>query len=96
MAKLRRDLEESNLAHEAQISTLRKKQADSNAEMSETIDNLQRVKQKLEKEKSEMKMEIDDLASNVETVTKNKKSTDKKWTGVAWRRPHGSKTKSKF
>ena len=51
MAKLRRDLEESNLSHEAQISTLRKKQADSNAEMSETIDNLQRVKQKLEKEK---------------------------------------------
>jgi len=36
------------------------------------VDNLQRVKQKLEKEKSEMKMEIDDLASNVETVTKQK------------------------
>merc|ERR1711990_610720 len=77
MAKLRRDLEESNLSHEAQISTLRKKQADTNAEMSETIDNLQRVKQKLEKEKSEMKMEIDDLASNVETVTKNKLSFEK-------------------
>merc|ERR1712142_1046072 len=29
-----------------------------------------RVKQKLEKEKSEMKMEIDDLAGNVESVTK--------------------------
>ena len=36
------------------------------------VDNLQRVKQKLEKEKSEMKMEIDDLASNVEVVTKHK------------------------
>merc|ERR1712055_745742 len=68
MAKLRRDLEESNLAHEAQVSTLRKKHADTAAEMSEAIDNLQRVKQKLEKEKSEMKMEIDDLASNVETI----------------------------
>ena len=31
------------------------------AELGEQIDNLQRVKQKLEKEKSEMKMEIDDL-----------------------------------
>merc|ERR1712157_229280 len=77
MAKLRRDFEESNLAHESTVSNLRKKQADQVAELSETIDNLQRVKQKLEKEKSEMKMEIDDLASNVETVTKNKLSFEK-------------------
>ena len=77
MAKLRRDLEESNLAHEAQVSTLRKKHADTAAEMSDTIDNLQRVKQKQDKEKSEMKMEIDDLASNVETVTKTKLSFEK-------------------
>merc|ERR1711970_766594 len=53
MAKLRRDSEESNLAHEATVSTLRKKQADQVAELSEAVDNLQRVKQKLEKEKSE-------------------------------------------
>merc|ERR1712244_189083 len=66
MAKLRRDLEESNLAHESTTSALRKKQADQVAELSETVDNLQRVKQKLEKEKAEMKMEIDDLAGNVE------------------------------
>merc|ERR1711978_170300 len=46
MAKLRRDLEESNLAHESTISNLRKKQADQVAELSETVDNLQRVKQK--------------------------------------------------
>merc|ERR1711936_1344034 len=64
MAKLRRDLEESNLAHESTISALRKKQADQVSELSESVDNLQRVKQKLEKEKSEMKMEIDDLAGN--------------------------------
>merc|ERR1711974_103604 len=69
MAKLRRDLEESNLAHESTTSALRKKQADQVAELSETVDNLQRVKQKLEKEKSEMKMEIDDLAGNVESIT---------------------------
>ncbi|KAF4093521.1 hypothetical protein AMELA_G00002890 [Ameiurus melas] len=61
--KLRRDLEESTLQHEATAAALRKKQADSVAELGEQIDNLQRVKQKLEKEKSEYKMEIDDLAS---------------------------------
>ncbi len=70
--KLRRDLEESTLQHEATAAALRKKQADSVAELGEQIDNLQRVKQKLEKEKSEYKMEIDDLSSNMESVAKSK------------------------
>ncbi|TWW70117.1 Myosin heavy chain, fast skeletal muscle [Takifugu flavidus] len=70
--KLRRDLEESTLQHEATAAGLRKKQADSVAELGEQIDNLQRVKQKLEKEKSEYKMEIDDLSSNMEAVAKSK------------------------
>uniref|UniRef100_A0A674DPX4 Myosin heavy chain, fast skeletal muscle-like n=1 Tax=Salmo trutta TaxID=8032 RepID=A0A674DPX4_SALTR len=75
--KLRRDLEESTLQHEATAAVLRKKQADSVAELGEQIDNLQRVKQKLEKEKSEYKMEIDDLSSNMEAVTKTKGNLEK-------------------
>ncbi|KAM7068326.1 myosin-2 [Molossus nigricans] len=75
--KMRRDLEEATLQHEATAAALRKKHADSVAELGEQIDNLQRVKQKLEKEKSEMKMEIDDLASNVETISKAKGNLEK-------------------
>ncbi|NXB48321.1 MYH7 protein, partial [Leucopsar rothschildi] len=75
--KLRRDLEEATLQHEATAAALRKKHADSVAELGEQIDSLQRVKQKLEKEKSEMKMEIDDLSSNVEYITKNKANAEK-------------------
>ncbi|XP_004645224.1 myosin-4 [Octodon degus] len=75
--KMRRDLEESTLQHEATAAALRKKHADSVAELGEQIDNLQRVKQKLEKEKSELKMEIDDLASNMETVSKAKGNFEK-------------------
>uniref|UniRef100_A0A8P4KC78 Myosin-7B n=1 Tax=Dicentrarchus labrax TaxID=13489 RepID=A0A8P4KC78_DICLA len=75
--KLRRDLEESTLQHEATAAALRKKQADSVAELGEQIDNLQRVKQKLEKEKSEYKMEIDDLTSNMEAVAKAKGNLEK-------------------
>ncbi|XP_061074922.1 myosin heavy chain, fast skeletal muscle-like [Conger conger] len=75
--KLRRDLEESTLQHEATAASLRKKQADSVAELGEQIDNLQRVKQKLEKEKSEYKMEIDDLSSNMEAVAKSKGNLEK-------------------
>ncbi|XP_064847911.1 myosin heavy chain, fast skeletal muscle-like [Oncorhynchus masou masou] len=75
--KLRRDLEESTLQHESTAAALRKKQADSVAELGEQIDNLQRVKQKLEKEKSEYKMEIDDLSSNMESVAKAKGNLEK-------------------
>ncbi|XP_075759525.1 myosin heavy chain, skeletal muscle, adult-like [Pelodiscus sinensis] len=75
--KMRRDLEEATLQHEATAATFRKKHADSTAELGEQIDNLQRVKQKLEKEKSELKMEIDDLASNLETVSKAKANLEK-------------------
>ncbi|KAJ8413749.1 hypothetical protein AAFF_G00082560 [Aldrovandia affinis] len=75
--KLRRDLEESTLQHEATTATLRKKHADTVAELGEQIDNLQRVKQKLEKEKSEFKMEIDDLSSNMEAVAKSKANFEK-------------------
>ncbi|KAB1266369.1 Myosin-8 [Camelus dromedarius] len=75
--KMRRDLEEATLQHEATAATLRKKHADSVAELGEQIDNLQRVKQKLEKEKSELKMEIDDLSSNAETISKAKGNLEK-------------------
>ncbi|XP_070595888.1 myosin-1B-like [Erythrolamprus reginae] len=75
--KMRRDLEEATLQHEATSAALRKKHADSAAEYAEQIDNLQRVKQKLEKEKSELKMEIDDLASNMESVSKTKSTLEK-------------------
>uniref|UniRef100_A0A672ZI76 Myosin-7B n=1 Tax=Sphaeramia orbicularis TaxID=375764 RepID=A0A672ZI76_9TELE len=75
--KLRRDLEEAMLHHEATTAALRKKHADSVAELSEQIDSLQRIKQKLEKERSEAKMEADDLASTVEQLSKGKASSEK-------------------
>ena len=73
--KLRRDLEEATLQHEATAATLRKKNADSVADLGEQIDNLQRVKQKLEKEKSELRLELDDVVSNMEQIVTAKVST---------------------
>ncbi|XP_029109345.1 myosin-7-like [Scleropages formosus] len=75
--KLRRDLEEATLQHEATAATLRKKQADSVADLGEQIDNLQRVKQKLEKEKSELRLELDDVVSNMEQTVKAKNNLEK-------------------
>ena len=44
LLKLRRDLEENQLQHEAAISSLRKKGQDAQNEMSDQIDALQKVK----------------------------------------------------
>uniref|UniRef100_A0A8C1VZY9 Slow myosin heavy chain 1 n=1 Tax=Cyprinus carpio TaxID=7962 RepID=A0A8C1VZY9_CYPCA len=77
LQKLRRDLEEATLQHEATAATLRKKHADSVADLGEQIDNLQRVKQKLEKEKSELKLELDDVVSNMEQIVKSKSNLEK-------------------
>uniref|UniRef100_A0A671VF47 Myosin heavy chain 6 n=1 Tax=Sparus aurata TaxID=8175 RepID=A0A671VF47_SPAAU len=75
--KMRRDLEEATLQHEATAATLRKKNADSVADLGEQIDNLQRVKQKLEKEKSELRLELDDVVSNMEQIAKLKGNLEK-------------------
>uniref|UniRef100_UPI0037E8DB2D myosin-6 n=1 Tax=Semicossyphus pulcher TaxID=241346 RepID=UPI0037E8DB2D len=75
--KMRRDLEEATLQHEATAATLRKKNADSVADLGEQIDNLQRVKQKLEKEKSELRLELDDVVSNMEQIVKAKVNLEK-------------------
>uniref|UniRef100_A0A8C2MD23 Myosin-6 n=1 Tax=Cricetulus griseus TaxID=10029 RepID=A0A8C2MD23_CRIGR len=75
--KMRRDLEEATLQHEATAAALRTKHADSVAELGEQIDNLQRVKQKLEKEKSEFKLELDDVTSNMEQIIKAKANLEK-------------------
>uniref|UniRef100_A0A673IGF1 Myosin-7-like n=1 Tax=Sinocyclocheilus rhinocerous TaxID=307959 RepID=A0A673IGF1_9TELE len=70
--KLRRDLEEASLHHETTMAMLRRKHADTVAELGEQLDNLQRVKQKLEKEKAEIRMESEDLASNLEHFSRAK------------------------
>lgn len=72
LGRLRRELEEAALRHEATVAALRRKQADSTAELGEQVDSLQRVRQKLEKEKSELRMEVDDLGTSVETLARGK------------------------
>uniref|UniRef100_A0A8B9KPQ9 Uncharacterized protein n=1 Tax=Astyanax mexicanus TaxID=7994 RepID=A0A8B9KPQ9_ASTMX len=72
LMKLRRELEEAALQSEATASALRKKHSDAMAELGEQVENLQRVRIKLEKDKQVMKAEIDDLNATVEAVQKSK------------------------
>ncbi|XP_056131178.1 myosin-7B-like [Lampris incognitus] len=75
--KMRRELEEAGLHHEATAASLRKKHSDSVAELGEQIDALQRAKMKLEKEKVELRMEADDLAANMEQLSRTKGGVEK-------------------
>ncbi|XP_014672549.1 PREDICTED: myosin heavy chain, striated muscle-like [Priapulus caudatus] len=77
LAKLRRDLEEQSLQHEATVSSLRKKQNDVVCEMAEQIDQLQKVKTKIEKEKAQLKVELDDMKGSMDHLGKSKSQTDK-------------------
>ncbi len=44
LAKLRRDMEEANMNHEAQMGALRKKHNDAVAEMGDQLEQMQKVK----------------------------------------------------
>lgn len=72
LQRLRRDLEESSVQSEALAASLRKRHSDAMAELSEHCDALQRVRAKLEKEKQNLRMEVDELAASLETVQKAK------------------------
>merc|ERR1712241_637349 len=58
--KLRKDLEEANIQHESTLMNLKRKHQDAVAEMSEQIDQLSKMKAKIEKDKSNLVHEIQD------------------------------------
>lgn len=72
LLKLRRELEEAALQSEATAAGLRKKHSDAMAELGEQLENLTRLKVKLEKDKLSMKAEIEDLNVTVEATQKAK------------------------
>lgn len=72
LLKLRRELEEAALQSEATAAALRKKNSDAMAEMGEQLENLNRLRVKLEKDKQCMKAEIEDLNATMEATQKAK------------------------
>ncbi|XP_036075365.1 myosin-15 isoform X2 [Rousettus aegyptiacus] len=75
--KLRRDMEEATLHFEVTSASLKKRHADSLAELEGQVENLQQVKQKLENDKTDMQLEADDLLTHVEQMTRAQANTEK-------------------
>ena len=70
--KVRRELEEAGLLHEATAAGLRRKHAEAVTELGQQMELLQRGKLRLETENTEARLEADDLNATLETLTKAK------------------------
>merc|ERR1719323_668108 len=77
IVKLRKDVEEANIASESVLSNLKRKQGDAVLEMQEQIDALQKMKAKIEKDKQVIMMEIADARAATEEVGRSQASADK-------------------
>ncbi|VDD85927.1 unnamed protein product [Enterobius vermicularis] len=77
VAKLRRDIEEANMNHEGQLVALRKKHADAVAELSDQLDQIQKQRQKIEKEKAQIVQEAEGYAAQLDNETAAKASNEK-------------------
>ncbi|XP_021957436.1 myosin heavy chain, muscle [Folsomia candida] len=77
LEKLRREMEETNLTHEATMAGVRKKHNDAVAEMAERIDNLNKMKAKAEKDRGATRSELDELRATLDYSTNEKAGAQK-------------------
>merc|ERR1719376_947271 len=82
VSKMRKDLEEANIQRDATITSLKRKQQDAIAEMSEQIDQLGKMKAKIEKDKSQIMIEIQDVRAATDEVARSKASAEKSYKNL--------------
>merc|ERR1711887_433823 len=77
IVKLRKDVEEANISAESVLSNMKRKQGDAVLEMTEKIDALQKMKAKIDKDKTVIMAEIADARAATEEVVRAQASQDK-------------------
>merc|ERR1719333_1016789 len=82
IVKLRKDVEEANIASESVLGNLKRKQGDATLEMQEQIDALAKMKAKIEKDKQVIMAEINDARAATEEVVRSQASADKANKGL--------------
>merc|ERR1719434_140367 len=75
--KLRKDLEEAHIQQEATMMNLKRKHQDAVAEMSEQIDQLSKMKAKIDKDKSQINHEVADVRAATDEIVRSKASVEK-------------------
>merc|ERR1711931_415559 len=77
IVKLRKDVEEANIANASVLGNLKRKQGDSVLEMQEQIDALCKMKAKIDKDKQSIMAEISDARAATDEVVRSQASADK-------------------
>merc|ERR1712209_248550 len=72
LAKLKGDLDESNIAHEGTLAALRQKHNNNMAEMGEQIDGLNKMKTKAEKDKAGMERDLQEARTGLDEGMRDK------------------------
>merc|ERR1711915_863602 len=82
LGKIKRDIEESTIQHEAAVAAFRKKHNDAVAEMSDQIDHLTKLKQKIDKDKEVLRKEAEDAKGAMDTLAHDKAASEKVFKSV--------------
>ena len=77
LAKLKSELEESNISHEQTLAALRQKHNNTMAELGEQIDGINKMKAKAEKDKANMEMDLQDIRSSLDDSMREKANIEK-------------------
>merc|ERR1712088_284617 len=72
LAKLKSDLEESNISHEGTLAALRQKHNNSMGEMGEQIDSLNKMKAKVEKDKANMERDLQEARFTLDEAMRDR------------------------
>merc|ERR1739838_1276550 len=71
-AKLKAELEESNIAHEGTLAALRQKHHGNMSEMGEQIDGLNKMKAKTEKDKANMERDLQEARAGLDEAMRDR------------------------
>merc|ERR1712038_1588135 len=77
LAKLKSDLEESNIGHEGTLAALRQKHNNSMSELGEQIDSINKNKAKSEKDKAGMERDLTEARTGLEEAMRDRANMEK-------------------
>merc|ERR1719211_783366 len=77
LAKLKSDLEESNIAHEGTLAALRQKHNNSMSELGEQIDSINKNKAKADKDKAGMERDLAEARTGLEEAMRDRANMEK-------------------
>merc|ERR1719400_2086439 len=84
LAKLKSDLEESNIAHEGTLAALRQKHNNGMSELGEQIDSINKNKAKSEKDKAGMERDLAEAKTGLEEAMRDRANMEKNCKMTQW------------